>query len=121
MTDVTGFGLAGHLLEMLEASGCAATLHLDRVPFLPGAVDLARAGHGSSLEPANLAAVSWRMTAPEDPRVVLLADPQTCGGLLAAVPGDRAEAICDRLQTLGHAAGVIGWVTEGPPHLTVTV
>ena len=120
MTDVTGFGLAGHLLEMLEASGCAATMHLDDVPLLHGAVALARAGHGSSLEPANLAAVSWRMTAPDDPRVALLADPQTCGGLLAAVPGNRAETICARLQDLGHAAGVIGRVTEGPPHLTVT-
>ena len=88
MTDVTGFGLAGHLLEMLGASGVAATVRLSDLPLMPGALELAGAGHGSSLHPANLAAVGWRMTAPEDPRCLLLCDPQTAGGLLAAVPTD---------------------------------
>ncbi|WP_374646430.1 selenide, water dikinase SelD [Tabrizicola sp.] len=119
MTDVTGFGLAGHLLEMLEASGAAAELWLEAVPFLPGAVDLARAGQGSSLQPANLAAASWRMTAPVDPRVDLLTDPQTCGGLLAAVPEAAAEGLVRALRVAGHDAARIGRVTAGAPHLTV--
>lgn len=119
MTDVTGFGLAGHLLEMLRASGVAAELRLDEVPLMPGALDLARAGQGSSLQPANLAAVSWQMTAPQDDRVALLTDPQTCGGLLAAVPNDRAGALVDALRAQGHVAAVIGRVAEGAPHLTV--
>lgn len=119
MTDVTGFGLAGHLLEMMETSATAATLRLDHVPLMPGALELAGAGHGSSLEPANLAAVSWRMTAPTDPRVALLSDPQTCGGLLAAVPKEQAEGLVKALRDAGHDAAVIGEVTAGEPHLTV--
>jgi selenide,water dikinase len=119
MTDVTGFGLAGHLLEMLGASGAAATLRLADIPFMAGAAELARAGHGSSLQPANLAAVSWKMTAPDDPRVALLSDPQTCGGLLAAVPADRAEALVSELRGSGHDAALIGSVTGGQAHLTI--
>lgn len=119
MTDVTGFGLAGHLLEMLDASGSAATIRLDDIPQMPGALDLARAGHGSSLQLANLAAVSWRMTAPQDPRTDLLTDPQTAGGLLAAVPQSLSEALLADLKAAGHEAAIIGMVSAGTPHLTV--
>jgi selenide, water dikinase len=119
MTDVTGFGLAGHLLEMLAAGGVSATVRLADVPIMPGAESLAVAGHGSSLQPANLAAVSWRMTAPDDPRVALLTDPQTSGGLLAAVPGQEAAGVVAALRKEGHQAAVIGAVTQGTPHLTV--
>jgi selenide,water dikinase len=117
MTDVTGFGLAGHLLEMLEASGVAAKLRLDDVPMMAGVVELASAGVGSSLQPANLAAVSWRMDAPQDSRVALLTDPQTCGGLLASVPGERAAALVAALRAAGHRAAVIGEVVAGTPRL----
>jgi selenide,water dikinase len=120
MTDVTGFGLAGHLLEMLDASSCAATLHLPAIPLMSGALDLAVAGHGSSLQPANLAATSWRITTPDDPRVLLLSDPQTAGGLLAAVPADRADDLLAHLHAAGHDAAIIGEVTPGQPHLTLT-
>ncbi len=119
MTDVTGFGLAGHLLEMLEASGVAARVRLDDVPVMAGAVELAAAGMGSSLQPANLVAVSWRMSVPQDVRVGLLTDPQTCGGLLASVPADQAAALVARLRKAGHQAAVIGEVVAGTPHLTV--
>jgi selenide,water dikinase len=119
MTDVTGFGLAGHLLEMLEASGVAARVRLDDVPLMAGAVELAAAGVGSSLQPANLATVSWRMTVPQDARVGLLTDPQTCGGLLASVPSDRVEALVAALRAAGHQAALIGEVVAGAPHLTV--
>lgn len=119
MTDVTGFGLAGHLLEMLEASGVTARLRLDDVPMMAGAVDLASAGMGSSLQPANLAAASWRMDAAQDPRVALLTDPQTCGGLLASVPGERAGALVAALRAAGHQAAVIGEIVAGTPRLIV--
>jgi selenide, water dikinase len=119
MTDVTGFGLAGHLLEMLDASSAAATLRQLGIPLMPGALELAHAGHGSSLQPANLAAVSWRMTAPPGPYTDLLADPQTAGGLLAAVPADLADSLLSGLQGAGHNAAIIGQVTAGSPHLTV--
>jgi selenide, water dikinase len=119
MTDVTGFGLAGHLLEMLVASGSCATVRLGDIPLMPGALELSQTGQASSLQPANLAAVSWRMTAPQDPRVALLTDPQTAGGLLAAVPADRADCLMAELRAAGHEAAVIGEVTAGTPHLTV--
>jgi selenide,water dikinase len=117
MTDVTGFGLAGHLLEMLEASSAAATVRIDDIPMMTGAVELAAAGYGSSLQPANLAATSWKITAPEDPRIHLLNDPQTCGGLLAAVPAALAGQLVAALRIAGHDAAVIGEVTAGLPHL----
>jgi selenide,water dikinase len=119
MTDVTGFGLAGHLLEMLDASGVAAWVRLDAVPMIPGAVELAGAGIGSSLQPANLASVSWRMVVPQDPRAALLTDPQTCGGLLAAVPAGQAKALVAALREAGHDAAAIGEVVAGAPFLTV--
>ena len=119
MTDVTGFGLAGHLLEMLDASATAANLRLADIPLMPGVLELAKSGHGSSLAPANAAATSWRMTAPDDPRMELLDDPQTAGGLLAAVPADMAKDLIAALHLKGHQAAIIGEVTKGTPHLTV--
>ncbi len=118
MTDVTGFGLAGHLLEMLEASGLAATVPLGSVPLLPGAEALAAEGQGSSLWPANRAAVLARISgALDDPRAALLYDPQTCGGLLAAVPQAEAAALLDALQTAGETAAIIGTLSVGAPGL----
>jgi selenide, water dikinase len=119
MTDVTGFGLAGHLLEMLAASGTAAELRLADVPLMRGALDLSQAGLGSSLLPANLTAVSGRMTTSTDPRARLLADPQTAGGLLAAVPRDRAAGLVAALRSAGHDAAAIGQVTDGMAGITL--
>ncbi|MDP2061654.1 MAG: selenide, water dikinase SelD [Phaeovulum sp.] len=120
MTDVTGFGLAGHLLALLDASGLAARVDLASVPLLPGALALAEAGHASSLLPANLAALAGRMTAPPGARTDLLADPQTAGGLIAAVPAELAEQTLLKLRACGAGAAIIGSLGEGPPHLTVT-
>jgi selenide,water dikinase len=119
MTDVTGFGLAGHLMGILEASNLGARLNLAAVPLLPGALALAEAGHSSSLLPANLAALAGRMTAPPGPHAALLADPQTAGGLLAAVPADAAERILRALRDCGAEAAIIGALAAGTPHLTV--
>ena len=118
MTDITGFGLAGHLLEMLEASGVAAEVTLDAIPLLPGAAALAAAGQASSLAPANRVATDWRMTAPDHPARPLLWDPQTAGPLLAAVPAERAEALLHALRAAGETAAIIGHVTAGTPHIT---
>ena len=117
MTDVTGFGLAGHLLEILQASNCAATLHLAQIPLLPGAERLAAAGHASSLAPANRAATAPYMTFTETPKAALLFDPQTAGGLLAAIPADQAKAV---IQALGNQAAIIGTLIQGPPQIRVT-
>lgn len=118
MTDVTGFGLAGHLLTILDASGVSATLWLDRVPFLEGAKALAAAGEGSSLLPANRTAQA-RMFATPSPRVDLLFDPQTAGGLLATVAPDQAEALVAQLRDAGEEAAIIGEIVAGQPFVTV--
>lgn len=116
MTDVTGFGLAGHLIEMLDASGCAARVALDDLPLMQGAEPLAAAGEASSLAPTNRAACLGRITGPlTGPRAALMFDPQTCGGLLAAVPPDALAGILSALPE----ARVIGQLGEGPAHLTL--
>ncbi|HXT80858.1 MAG TPA: selenide, water dikinase SelD, partial [Acetobacteraceae bacterium] len=106
-TDVTGFGLAGHLTEMLRASRVAATLWPDAVPALPGALELAAQGVESTLAPDNRTALGGAGA-----RLPLLADPQTSGGLLAGVPMARAEACLTALTEAGLQAAVIGVVEE---------
>lgn len=123
MTDVTGFGLAGHLLEMLKASDCAAEVTLDAIPLLPGAEALAAAGYASSLAPQNRAATDWDIapsTVPDTARRALLDDPQTSGPLLAAVPGDQAQAILQALLSIGETAAIIGHLKQGQPRITLT-
>ncbi|MDX2485797.1 MAG: selenide, water dikinase SelD [Pseudodonghicola sp.] len=117
MTDVTGFGLAGHLLNICEASGVAATLTLDAVPLMPGALELSQEGHRSTLFPDNKALAP---ELPSDPRVDLLFDPQTAGGLLAAVAPDQAGPLVAQLRAAGYGAARIAEITAGPPHLSLT-
>ncbi|MBV9859993.1 MAG: selenide, water dikinase SelD [Alphaproteobacteria bacterium] len=110
-TDVTGFGLLGHLGEMLRASATDARLDPEAVPALDGALPLIRAGVASSLQAGNLAAAA--ALAPgdaEDPIVGLLIDPQTAGGLLAGIPADRSPACLAELRRLGYRAAEIGIV-----------
>jgi selenide,water dikinase len=108
MTDVTGFGLIGHLGEMLAASLAGAELDPAAVPFYPGALELAQAGISSTLLPENLALASLLRGAVDAPVRTLLFDPQTSGGLLAGVPADRAAACVVALRANGypHAASV---------------
>ena len=118
MTDVTGFGLAGHLLEILVASGVAARLTLSQIPCLPGATELAAAGHASSVAPANRAALLGRITGQPTAQTALLYDPQTGGGLLAAVPPDQAQGLLTALRASDPEAAIIGHITAGPPAIT---
>ena len=113
MTDVTGFGLAGHLLAICRASGLRADLWLDAIPLYDGAEPLAVAGIRSTAYPANLAAAP--VTGGSGPRTVLLHDPQTAGGLLAAVAPDQAEALVATLRMMGHGAAIIGRLQTGAP------
>ena len=118
-TDVTGFGLLGHLHNLLLASGVAARLRAGAVPVLDFARDLARDGLVPGGSRNNLAAAAphtrWDDAVDEIDRL-LLADAQTSGGLLIAVPGDRAAALVADLQARGVPAhAVIGEVTAGPP------
>jgi selenide,water dikinase len=115
MTDVTGFGLAGHLLEILDASGMAATLETNSIPTLPAALNLATAGIASSLAPSNRAASIGRVTGAKTPIKALLYDPQTAGGLLAIVPAAHADALIAALP----GAAIIGEITAGTPQITL--
>lgn len=108
-TDVTGFGLAGHLLEMLRAGSVDATLWPARLPLLDGALEAARSGIASSLQDANERAAPVHGAA--GPRRTLLFDPQTSGGLLAGIAPDRAEACVAALHAAGDGrAAIIGRV-----------
>ncbi|MHC0053461.1 selenide, water dikinase SelD [Actibacterium sp. D379-3] len=116
MTDVTGYGLAGHLLTILRASGVSAELTLADVPLMPGALALAEDGVRSTLYPENAAMLAEMLGADaQGARTALLLDPQTAGGLLAAVPGDRAAAVLADLRAVGTGAARIGTITEGAP------
>lgn len=95
-TDITGFGLAGHLIEMLEASETAATVNLGRIPHLPGAADAIAAGIQSSLAPSNrlaVAKIDASSAVRQAPAFELLFDPQTCGGLLLGMSDASAEQL----------------------------
>lgn len=105
-TDITGFGLLGHLLEMMQAAACDAHIRLDQLPILDGVPDTLAAGIVSSLQPANLRArrairnLSDELT--HHPLYPVLFDPQTAGGLLAAVPADQAAGCVTALQHNGY-------------------
>ena len=115
LTDVTGFGLAGHLLEMLRASDKAAALRLESIPLLPGADALLRDGLESTLAAANRDADADIDGEKDqaDPRYQALFDPQTGGGLMMGVTPASADGLLERLVSLGYReACVIGDVIE---------
>jgi selenide,water dikinase len=104
-TDLTGFGLLGHLVEMTRPSGVDAELSLSALPMLDGAVECVQAGIVSSLQPANVRLRRALRNAQEfvgDPRYPLLFDPQTAGGLLATVPAARAADCIAALKAAGY-------------------
>lgn len=113
-TDVTGYGLLGHLMHIVQASGVGAVLDVAAVPLLPGALDAARAGHLPGGSKRNLKYASPALSGADavDPLLLsLLADAQTSGGLLLCVDPARAAALCDDLA----GAAVIGrLVAENP-------
>ena len=123
-TDVTGFGLTGHLADLCAASNCGAELWYDRVPVLDGAVpELIAGGSVPGGTADNLAAaetaVDWG-TCPQPTRV-LLADAQTSGGLLLCVAPGRHDAVLSVLATHGALDAVVGRVTDaGPVPLVVS-
>jgi len=111
-TDVTGFGLLGHLVEMTRASGVDAVLDLAAIPLLDGAAQTVAAGILSSLQPQNLRlrrAVRDLEQTARHPLFPLLFDPQTAGGLLAGIPAHQATACVAELHARGYpAARIIG-------------
>ncbi|MCV2877082.1 selenide, water dikinase SelD [Rhodobacteraceae bacterium XHP0102] len=113
MTDVTGFGLAGHVMNIARASGKGAQIWLDHVPLYQGALDLAAAGVQSTLYPQNRAHPLGQIQGTASgPRADLLFDPQTAGGLLAALPQEAAPQVIAALQNMGQPAWIIGQITD---------
>lgn len=110
MTDVTGFGLAGHLRGICEASGVGATLDIVAIPLMQGAQALSDSGVRSSLFADNVAGAG-DMTGPI---FDLIYDPQTAGGLLAAIPAETASDTLAKLQAAGYTAALIGEMTKAP-------
>ncbi|MEO0369854.1 MAG: selenide, water dikinase SelD [Pseudomonadota bacterium] len=114
MTDVTGFGLMGHLKNMAQASGVGAEIQLDAVPVMAGARALTARGTRSSLYAQNRAGFDH---VPDSDAHALLFDPQTGGGLLAAIPD--GAAILDALRRDGFDAALIGQVTDQPGQIDI--
>ena len=108
-TDLTGFGLLGHLLEMTRPSAVDAELNLSALPVLEGAEETSAAGILSSLQPANVRlrrALRNQREAVSHPRYALIFDPQTAGGLLASIAQERVEACLKALRALGYEHAV---------------
>jgi selenide,water dikinase len=112
-TDVTGFGLLGHLVEMTRPSGVDVELDLAALPILDGALETVRGGIFSSLQPENvrLRRAIRDIEAAAHDIYPLIFDPQTAGGLLASVPADKAEDCVAELKALGYErTAIIGAV-----------
>jgi selenide,water dikinase len=122
-TDVTGFGLLGHLLEVCRASGIGAEIDAASVPVFPSARALARQGVKTGASTRNWASVSDAVDAPADWSLVerdLFADPQTSGGLLISCAREVAQKVLDIFAAHGHAeAAVIGRMVPGAPRVKI--
>jgi len=117
-TDITGFGLMGHLRSMVKGSDVGSRVHLGQVPVLPGTWELLEQGAvpgGTHRNMQGVAdAVSWHKDLTEEQRL-LMCDAQTSGGLLLSVPPENLAALLSELDAAGVASSaVIGEITEGP-------
>ena len=104
-TDITGFGVLGHLVEMVRAGNVDISIDINNLPILEGALDTMQLGILSSLQPSNVRlkrAIKNQDAAAKHELYPLLFDPQTAGGLLATIPGQHADACVSELQRLGY-------------------
>ena len=124
MTDVTGFGLLGHTLELARGSGLTARIRCHDVPVLPGAAELARSGFVTGASGRNWASYGGGVDLFEgcaDWQQALLTDPQTSGGLLVACAPEAVETVLGVFRRDGfERAGVIGELVAGPSRVTVS-
>jgi selenide,water dikinase len=123
-TDITGFGILGHLLEVAHGSNARVRLWHKELPFYPGALEMYKKGETTGSNKPNRAMVAkhnldMRLTlSPAEEE--LLYDPQTSGGLLLSVPGDQAVALLATLRSNGvKVAAIIGEVTDESVGITV--
>ena len=123
LTDVTGFGLAGHLLEICRGSGLAAEVELDALPVMDAALEWLKQGVATGASERNWSAYCGDVVLPaEAPEwaAKLVTDPQTSGGLLVACAADDAQRVLDIFAKEGFAgARKIGRLVEGPARVSV--
>jgi selenide,water dikinase len=123
LTDVTGFGLLGHLLEICRGSNVEATLDFDRLPLHPGVLELAREGCFTGASGRNWAGYGKDVALPADfeaAKQALLTDPQTSGGLLVACAPDAVGGVLAAFHADGFdRAAIIGNVANGAPRVVV--
>lgn len=120
-TDVTGFGLLGHLREMLVASQCRAEVILNDLPIMDGAHACSALGIQSSLFNANRQSNGYQYGENRHPSYPLLFDPQTAGGLLAGVLDEHVDACLDALAKAGYTAANIGKIIKWDEDASITV
>ena len=113
-TDVTGYGFLGHLMEMLEASAVGAVVHRRKIPIWERAVPLANDGVYPGGLKSNREYLEGRVTADgvDQDDLLPLYDPQTSGGLLVAVPEERASSLVGALEERGVTGAIVGEVVE---------
>jgi selenide,water dikinase len=123
LTDVTGFGLAGHALEMARGSACTVALDWRQVPLLAGVRELASQGMVTGASGRNWAGYGQQVRLPQGfgaADQALLSDPQTSGGLLVACRPDTVDTVLDTFRQHGFGqAAVVGAVQAGPAELVV--
>ncbi len=120
-TDVTGFGLVGHLRKILASSGVAATIDIGAVPMLPGARVLAESGFAPGGTGRNLDFVGELLVGGTQVDRLLIADPQTSGGLLLVCPPARLAGLLGDLRRNDRLAAVIGTISTGEAGLIAVV
>jgi selenide,water dikinase len=124
LTDVTGFGLAGHLLEILRGSKLGGEVRFDALPVIPEALEWAKQGVATGASDRNWKGYGHEVALPGDfPewKRKLLADPQTSGGLLVSCASEAVPAVLQAFQQKGFDdARVIGKVYAGKPRLAIT-
>jgi selenide,water dikinase len=122
LTDVTGFGLAGHLLEICRGSKLSAVVSFDDLPLIPEALEWAKQGVATGASDRNWKGYGSEVALNgEEWKRKLISDPQTSGGLLVACAPHAVEAVLKEFERRGFAeAKVIGKLSSGPAKLTVT-
>ena len=123
LTDVTGFGLLGHLLEIAKGSGAAARVDWSSIPLLPGSLEFAREGIVTGASARNWTGYGSKVTLGGgigEAEKAILTDPQTSGGLLVACAPSACDQVLDIFRAEGFAgAAVIGEMVAGTPGVTV--
>ncbi len=118
LTDVTGFGLIGHLMNICEASCVSATISINKIPLLNGSIELVKNGVKSTLFPENKSK-NKNVHIVEDPALDLLFDPQTSGGMLISAPNKNVGIIQSHLTKSGLLSSVIGELVQGKPSIFI--